>query len=214
MSAPDPSRGDTPEHGSDGDTAEDLDERSRRAFLPTLLVGVPAAAVAAVAANQPLLTSPMLTGDRFADVGTIPLAGSLALVPLVAWAALLLLRGRSRTVAAVAGLVSAIGALAAADAGRDGTHDAMAKAFGDLGRAGRFTSGLSVWFWVMAVACLATALAFTVALRHASRWPGLSRRYDAPAARPTRTEPVSNQELWKAIDDGRDPTTRSSDDDN
>ncbi len=203
----------TPDRSADV-AADGTAERGRRAFVPTLLVGVPAAAVAAVAANKPLLTSPMLTGDRYADLGTIPLAGSLALVPLVAWVALMLVRGRARLVVAGVGLASSIGALAAGDAGLDGTHDAMAKAFSDLGQTGRFVSGFSGWFWAMGVACLLSALAFTVALRHAPTWPALSRKYDAPAARPTTAEPASNQELWKAIDDGRDPTSPTGADDN
>jgi hypothetical protein len=207
-----------PNHPGDEGTVEDAEQaavrRSRRTFAPTLLIGVPAAAVAALAANKPLLVSPMLTGDRYADVGTIPLAGSLALVPLVAWAALVLLRGKGRVFAAIVGLATSVGALAAADAGLDGTHDAMARTFRELGQEGSFSSGFSGWFWVMGVACLVTALAFFVATRHAPAWPALSRKYDAPSRPRPATEPTSNQELWKAIDDGRDPTTTTTLDDN
>lgn len=204
----------TPPGAAAGTPADLVDERGRRAFVPTLLLGVPAAGLAAVAANKPLLVSPMLSGDRFADAGEIPLAGSLALVPLAAWAALLLLRGRIRTLIAILGLAGSVGTLAAADAGLASTHDAMAKTFAELGQGGQFTAGYSAWFWVMGVASLLAALAFAVALRHVQSWPSLSRKYDAPSARRDPVEPHTSQELWKAIDDGRDPTARPTGEDN
>jgi hypothetical protein len=43
------------------------------------------------------------------------------------------------------------------------------------------------------------------------RWPEMGRRYDAPAARAVApgggpAEEQENLELWKALDEGRDPT--------
>ena len=42
------------------------------------------------------------------------------------------------------------------------------------------------------------------------RWPEMGTRYDAPAARtPTAVDAAddaSNRDLWKAIDEGHDPT--------
>ncbi len=51
---------------------------------------------------------------------------------------------------------------------------------------------------------LLTALALVVAVRRARTWPALGSRYDAPAAR--AAAPVTDQDLWRALDEGHDPT--------
>ena len=39
-------------------------------------------------------------------------------------------------------------------------------------------------------------------------WPEMGSRYDAPAAAPQRARlpPETNIDIWKALDEGRDPT--------
>ena len=53
-----------------------------------------------------------------------------------------------------------------------------------------------------------------VAVRRAGTWPEMSRRYDAPGGhpgrapepRPTGSDELSDRDLWRAQDEGRDPT--------
>jgi cytochrome c-type biogenesis protein CcmH/NrfG len=53
-----------------------------------------------------------------------------------------------------------------------------------------------------------TLVAFVVAVVAAPRWPAMGSKYDAPATRAEAgtAEPVTEQEMWRALDDGRDPT--------
>ena len=63
---------------------------------------------------------------------------------------------------------------------------------------------------VLAIAlCALLVLATTVlALRLVRTWPEMGSRYDSPTgARETTTEqPTENIDIWKALDEGRDPT--------
>jgi hypothetical protein len=54
------------------------------------------------------------------------------------------------------------------------------------------------------VGTLLTALALVVAVRRARTWPALGSRYDAPGAR--AAAPAGEQDLWRALDEGHDPT--------
>lgn len=191
------------------------EERGRRAFWPTLALGVGSAVTAVVAANKPLVISPLLADDRAADLGEVPLAGSLAVIPLIAWVALLVLRGTWRRLAASLGVIGSVGTVMAADAGLDDASRAVGDAVISLGSQGDvIITEYSTWFWALMVAAILSALAFAVAWRHAPQWPGMSRRYEAPGATSAPAEPSTNQELWKAMDEGRDPTADNRSHDN
>ena len=66
------------------------------------------------------------------------------------------------------------------------------------------------WYWVAALALSLTVLTTVVAVRLVPGWPEMGRRYDAPAhaaGAPTAApEERENLDLWKAMDEGRDPT--------
>ncbi len=50
--------------------------------------------------------------------------------------------------------------------------------------------------------------AAALAVRDVGRWPQMGKRYDAPGAAEETAEPGerTNLDLWKAMDEGRDPT--------
>jgi hypothetical protein len=61
---------------------------------------------------------------------------------------------------------------------------------------------------VALTASVVALAAFAVAVRTCRSWPEMGSRYDAPA-RPTRDpepEEMEDIDLWRAIDQGRDPT--------
>ena len=58
---------------------------------------------------------------------------------------------------------------------------------------------------VAAVGCVLTTL---LAVRLVPAWPEMGRRYDAPPGRRAPAEPQGNLEIWKALDEGHDPTDR------
>ena len=70
------------------------------------------------------------------------------------------------------------------------------------------------WYWVSGVAAVLTLLTTLAAVRLVPGWPEMGRRYDAPApeaataaeAPATPPEERENLDLWKAMDEGRDPT--------
>jgi uncharacterized membrane protein (TIGR02234 family) len=179
-----------------------------RSFGPTVLAGVVGAALAAVASGQDWVTS---TGDAAGVTVTAatkgsssaPLAIALSLVALAAWGALLVLRGRARRVVAVLGVLASAGALVTVlvSAGRSRT-DAVAAAVAHGASGSSVDTSLTGWYVVAAVVSLVCLAAFVVAVLRCPRWPAMGTRYDAPASRPAATD----QDLWRAIDEGHDPT--------
>jgi uncharacterized membrane protein (TIGR02234 family) len=76
--------------------------------------------------------------------------------------------------------------------------------------ADAFSSSVTGWYYAAAVGALLSAVAFVLALLWAPTWPAMGSRYDAPAARadaraaaPAATD---ERDMWRALDDGRDPT--------
>jgi hypothetical protein len=182
--------------------------RRATGFGPTVLLGLAGAALTAVSASRDWATA---TGsaagvDVAASVkgsSSAPLAVALALVALAAWGVVLVLRGRARQVGAVVGALAAAGVLATVVAafGR-AQDDAVSAVVARGGTGDAFESSLTGWYYLSAAAAVVTLLTFGVAAVAAPRWPAMGSRYDAPGA----TEPVPEQDMWRALDDGRDPT--------
>ncbi|WP_310963031.1 Trp biosynthesis-associated membrane protein [Nocardioides terrisoli] len=196
----------------------------RRTFAPVLLPGAAAAALAAVAGAKVWArldssadsVSAGLPIDRgvLDAAGQVPLASALSLACLAAWGAILVTRGRFRRVVAAVGLVCAVALLAVTVRSAWSAPDAVRRAVDTqlgLGSPGTGTAAVSLtgWFWVCLVAALVTSVALALAIRFARSWPAMGAKYDAPGAaaqRAAEAEPKTNLEIWKAIDEGRDPT--------
>jgi uncharacterized membrane protein (TIGR02234 family) len=181
-----------------------------RSFGRTVLAGLGGAALASVAAgrdwaessgaNAGVKVHASVTGSDAA-----PLVLALALVTLAAWGVVLVLRGRVRQVVAAVGLAAAVGALVSLVDAFDAAQDAAVEALKARGGAGdAVVTSLTGWYWASGVGTLLTALALVVAVRRARTWPALGSRYDAPGAR--AAAPASEQDLWRALDEGHDPT--------
>ncbi len=178
----------------------------------TVVVGLGGAGLATVSSAQvwarASATAPALRSVEARGGEVAPLALPLALVALASWGAVLVLRRRGRRVVAVLGLLACLGVVAAVV---PRAHTAGDVALGLLpDSASPVSSSETVWPWLAVAGALVAALGFVVALREAGRWPEMSSRYDAPAgeASPAGTPPeeASSTELWKALDEGRDPT--------
>lgn len=180
--------------------------RERSSFGPTVLVGAGAAALAAVSANQPWAEATTraqgLRAVSAAGTDVAPLAMPLALVALAAWGAVLVLRRRGRRSVAVLGILAGVGAAVTAALQAREAPDVAMRLLGDVGD--RVATDTSTWPVATIVAGVLTALAFVVALAKAPRWPEMSSRYDAPRA--GSVDHPSDADLWKALDEGRDPT--------
>jgi hypothetical protein len=175
-----------------------MTERSR-SFGPVVLAGLGGAGLAAMAGNESWLTvdqdasgcvDPLMTIRADSSPGTT----ALALALLAAWGVLLVTRGRFRRLTSVLALLLSLGVAVTVVLGVQTDECAH--------RSG--------WYWV-AVASLPLAVgAALLAVRLVPRWPEMGRKYDAPAGAPpapvTPPEEQENLDLWKAMDQGHDPT--------
>ncbi|MEP7736951.1 Trp biosynthesis-associated membrane protein [Nocardioides sp. 31GB23] len=197
--------------------------RARRAFAPVVLLGLVAGTLTAVAGTRPGVD---VVGDPgsgvTASVGLggpeaaydLPLVTSLALVALAAWGVVLVTRGRVRRVVVAVGLLGSVGALVAALAAWGSLPDELRTALEQVG-AGDTDVTRTGWYATAVVGSLLLVLASGAALRLVPHWPEMGSRYDAPTgqaagarpAAPTRpVEELSGLDLWRAIDEGHDPT--------
>jgi len=136
-----------------------------------------------------------------------PLVGALALVALAAWGVVLVLRGRARRLVALVGLLASVGALVAVVAGLGTAEEAAIEAAVARGATGdAFRTSLSAWYYLSGVGAVLTAGGLAVAVVRAPGWPAMGSRYDAPSA-PAAAAPTTEEDMWRALDEGRDPTS-------
>ena len=189
----------------------------RRTFAPVLGLGVAAGGLTAVAGNQTWLDyddaatraamDPIL-GDS--DAGQMPLAVALALVVLACWGVVLVSRGWFRRGVAVLGALVAVGVVAVVVSALFVLPDQQPQPM--VATAPDTMSGLSWtgWYWVAVVGSVLSVVAAALAVRWVPHWPEMGSRYDAPTGTvegPEATgEDQTSLDLWKSIDEGRDPT--------
>lgn len=185
---------------------------ARRSFGPVVLLGLAGGTLAAVGGTRPWASADStgeagaVVGYTLTDAGEMPVATAVALVVLACWGVVLVTRGAVRRVVAVVGAVAALGVAAAVVVGWSSTADdlraayAAASAPADVGHTG--------WFWASALGAALALLAGVLAVRLVPQWPEMGSRYDAPAAQAASRAPeeTTNLDLWKAMDEGRDPT--------
>lgn len=186
---------------------------ARATFGRVVGLGLASGALAAVAACKPWVVPSTSEGDPLglvAEAGKMPLAGALSLVVLVCWGVLLVTRGRVRRVIAVLGLLGAVALGITVVVGWVTLGEQVTHELGSSAVAGPDTEvHHSVWFWAAAVGSLLSVVATAAAVRFAPAWPEMGRRYDAPGATrgsATAAEEPTSLDLWKSIDEGRDPT--------
>jgi uncharacterized membrane protein (TIGR02234 family) len=192
---------------------------ARRTFGPVVLLGLASGTLAAVAGARPWVVDADASAASdplglVADAGEMPLASALSLVVLAAWGVLLVTRGRVRRVVAVLGLVAAVGLAATVVVGWVTLPDQVLEAMTvQQPGADALATETAGWFWGAAVGALGSVVATALAVRWSPGWPEMGSRYDAPgdgdrsaAARGDDGADTSQLDLWKAMDEGRDPT--------
>ena len=188
---------------------------ARRLYGPVVLGTLAVGGLAFLAASRPWarvkLSTEGLPPDTVKVTGSdaYPLVTALALVVITASLAVLASSGRIRVaVGVLTALVSAaaIGILLLDGGSLDSSFRSAVKA------SPAFTSGdvdpvsASAWKYVAVAAFVLAAVLGVVTARFARTWPAMSSRYDAPSARPKVAAIESESDMWKALDDGRDPT--------
>ena len=186
---------------------------ARRTFGPVVLLGLATATLAAVAGAKPWVgpsgeASPVASvASASLDAGSrFPLASALSLVLLATWGVVLVTRGRVRRAFAVAAVLAATGLVAAVVTAYFTLPDSARSSYAELmGRAGG-EQDFTGWFWTAAVAAVAGVAPAALAVRLVPSWPEMGRRYDAPGGRESDPAPSREEDLWRALDQGHDPT--------
>ncbi|MCH1868305.1 Trp biosynthesis-associated membrane protein [Nocardioides sp. CFH 31398] len=215
-----------PADGPDAAPAQHTDTppRRRSTMGPTLLVALASGALLAVAGDRPWVDvegapepvegagQQVVTGLDLAT--TNPTVTALALVALAALGVVLVVRGVVRRVVAGVALLAALGVAATVVTGFLGVDDRVAAEVADGPLDGAATSW-TAWAWASAPAALLLVVACAVAVRDVRRWPEMGRRYDAPTTTATARGPATSTtdlsersalEIWRDLDEGRDPT--------
>jgi uncharacterized membrane protein (TIGR02234 family) len=187
--------------------------KGRRTFGPVLLAGLATAALAAVGASQTWLVARgdaagITVSTKVSGSDAAPLALALALVALAAWGVVLVSRTTARRIALVLGACATIGVLVVM-LGLD-TDSVAGRVLADRGASTVSHLAHRPWFFTTAVAAVLQLITLVLAFRVVPAWPTMSSRYDAPsAAAPAEAaEDLDDLTLWKALDEGRDPTAR------
>jgi uncharacterized membrane protein (TIGR02234 family) len=190
----------------------------RRTFGPVVLVGLAASGLTAVAGDKPA-AEVTGTGATVARSGFVtydahlPVVTALGLVALACWGVVLVTRGKVRRAVAALGALAGVGAVVAVATAFTDVPDRLRDELEQVGVSDAAVSH-TAWFWLAAIAALLSVLASVLAVVWAPQWPEMGSRYDAPgaAAAAGATEPAtppeeqSSLDLWKAMDEGRDPT--------
>lgn len=180
----------------------------RRLFAPTVLLGLLGTGICALTGAKPWAVPDGAATSALVDHtgGHVPLAGALGLVGLAAWGVLLVTRGLVRRLLAWLGLVVAVALVATAVVGRSSSLDSARHATLDLGGSPTGAHTTAWWYAALVAAILGLAAA-SYAVRGVSAWPEMGSRYDAPTGpAPAAPETMEDVDLWRAIDQGHDPT--------
>ncbi|MDR7254589.1 putative membrane protein (TIGR02234 family) [Nocardioides sp. BE266] len=198
--------------------------RPRSTFGPVVLLGLVAATAAAVAGSKSWVTGS--SGDfdtadqgNQAMVSTLsangasesPLALALALVVLAGWGVVLVTRGGFRRAVTVLALVASVGLVAATAEAFWSLPGKLADALLELSGTDTASTSFTGWYAVALVAALLCVASTAAAVRLVPTWPEMGSRYDAPGGAAADGSgaaevPTENIDIWKALDEGRDPT--------
>jgi uncharacterized membrane protein (TIGR02234 family) len=192
----------------------------RRTFGPVVLLGLASAGLASVAGSRTwaevdpgaFLVPGLVSGGGGTSAGDTPLAGALALVALAAWGVLLVTRGRARRAVAVLALLAAVGMVVTGVVGWSSSVEGLAEELDHMGAQG-VSVNRTAWVWVYLGAAVSNVAASVLAVRFVPSWPEMGSRYDAPGAGapPAAEGDKTGLDLWRALDDGRDPTLHERD---
>jgi hypothetical protein len=126
---------------------------------------------------------------------------------LASWGVLLVSRGRFRRVISWLVGIVAVGLLAAVVGALIAAPDVVRDAY-ELYGVSDLEVQRTAWSWLALAGAMLSLGAAAIAVRDVGSWPQMGRRYDAPGADEADPPPEerSNLDLWKAMDEGRDPT--------
>lgn len=188
----------------------------RRTFGPVVLLGLAAGGLTALAADRPAAEASG-RGAATARSGFVtydahlPVVTALGLVVLACWGVVLVTRGRVRRAVAALGVLAALGATIAVVVSYASVPDRLRDEL-ELVGVSDAPVGHTGWYWAAAAGALLSVVITGLAVWWAPQWPEMGSRYDAPGAAAGAPEHRESTEqtsldLWKAMDEGHDPTS-------
>jgi uncharacterized membrane protein (TIGR02234 family) len=138
-----------------------------------------------------------------------PIVTALALVAVTAALAVLASSPRLRRVMGVFTVIVALAGIVVVLTGGSSVDDAVAKA---VKVSPAFTGSNTpathhtIWLALTVVAFVLVAGLGAVTARFGPIWPTMGSRYDAPRVRAAKEAPQTDADMWKALDEGHDPT--------
>lgn len=198
---------------------------SGRGYAAALLVGLLSAAAATAGVTRPWYeasaTSRFLPELEATATGVdlAPLAGAVGVVLLASFGAVIATRGWLRRGVGVLIVAGAVVVLVAVvdPSGAERVLRAGLSARGWSG--GGYVTTVTPWRWLSLLGAVGCIGAGAAVAWFGAQWPTMGQRYDAPdpvgdsaaGADDLGAEPagsVPTEELWRALDNGRDPTQR------
>lgn len=192
---------------------------ARRLYAPVVLALLLVGVLAFVASSRTWASATVqaqgLLPDDIAVTGrdVAPAAAALALVVGASALAVLAASVRVRRAVGVLTVLVSLGAVVlvlSADVLGSAWDQAVSESTAFTGHNAPHVVVASPWRLVTVGLFVVAALLGAVVAALAGRWPTMGRRYDAPAAHATPAqapvEEASGADLWKALDEGRDPT--------
>jgi uncharacterized membrane protein (TIGR02234 family) len=193
---------------------------SRTGYALTILVGLASSGLCALAVARPWAKAtatvrglpPIEASVDGADVA--PVAAALAVVCLAGFGAVLATRGWVRRAIGVVivAAAAAVVVVAAVPASTTGLLEDALSAHGWTG--GGYARSITGWRIAAVASGLVVMAAGAAVARFAGDWATMGARYDSPAegrraAAAAADEPMSEAALWRALDDGADPTNEA-----
>lgn len=188
----------------------------RRLFGPVVLGTLAAGGLAFLAASrawvQTRVQADGLPTDALSVSGSTaqPLVPALALVVVTAALAALASSVRLRRIVGAFTMLVAIVGVALIATGGSALESAVQQAVEEspafTGTNIPDTQQHTIWRLVAAVAFVLAAMLGALTARFAPIWPTMGSRYDAPRSRTEIATPETEADIWKAFDQGRDPT--------
>lgn len=189
---------------------------SRRLYGPSVLGSLAAGGIAFFAASRTWAHA-TVTADgvpsapvNVSGADAVGLVPALALVVVTAALAVLAASAGIRrgvgvliaVVAVVAVVVTVMAGGALDDAVASAVHDSPAF----IGTNTPTVISHGPWRWIGVLAFIVAAFVGVVIARFGAQWPTMGRKYDSPAAHTPVDLAETEADIWKALDDGRDPT--------
>jgi uncharacterized membrane protein (TIGR02234 family) len=194
----------------------------RRGLIVALVGGLAAGGLALLGVSRPWATVEIAAAGvpratvETAGTSAVPWVGALTLVMLAGALAIIPTGPAVRRVIGALTLLAAVGVAVGTLLAGPAIDDTLAGDLAQSPASGGVDDQVAVngadhppWRWLTLGASVAgVAVGFFVVMR-GQRWPTMGSRYDAPTpmgADDAASERSDDADLWKAMDEGRDPT--------